>query len=215
MGRRRRRRRRRVNAASERGKTRGWESKTAGAYCVDASVRPSGLNAAAIVDLGGGRSGQYVAVQLRNESPSAHAWSSFWCAAGIMLRWAEEEEEEEEEEEVLAPALDEAAPPLPRDTPRRPRGSNSRALNVRHMSCCRGPIGRAPSPSPYISVCTTNSCLPSGRITVYFIYASTVRGRGDEKKKKNPSLTEAEPTRNRVRTARVRVIVTSEHACGR
>jgi hypothetical protein len=32
-------------------------------YCVDASVFPSGLKAAAIVDLGGGKRGQYLADQ--------------------------------------------------------------------------------------------------------------------------------------------------------
>jgi hypothetical protein len=39
--------------------------------CVEASVFPSGLNAAAIVDLGGGTSGQYCADRCRNDSASA------------------------------------------------------------------------------------------------------------------------------------------------
>ena len=39
-------------------------------YCVEASVRPSGLNAAAIVDLGGGTKGQYFADKCRNDSAS-------------------------------------------------------------------------------------------------------------------------------------------------
>jgi hypothetical protein len=39
-------------------------------YCVEASVVPSGLNAAAIVDLGGGSNGQYLADKRRNVSAS-------------------------------------------------------------------------------------------------------------------------------------------------
>ena len=39
-------------------------------YCVEASVLPSGLNAAAIVDLGGGTNGQYLADKWRNVSAS-------------------------------------------------------------------------------------------------------------------------------------------------
>lgn len=38
--------------------------------CVEASVLPSGLKAAAIVDLGGGNSGQYLADRCRNVSAS-------------------------------------------------------------------------------------------------------------------------------------------------
>lgn len=37
---------------------------------VEASVFPSGLNAAAIVDLGGGNSGQYLAEKCLNDSAS-------------------------------------------------------------------------------------------------------------------------------------------------
>jgi hypothetical protein len=39
-------------------------------HCVEASVFPSGLNAAAMVDLGGGTNGQYLADKCRNDSAS-------------------------------------------------------------------------------------------------------------------------------------------------
>ena len=39
-------------------------------HCVEASVFPSGLKAAAIVDLGGGNNGQYFAEKCRNDSAS-------------------------------------------------------------------------------------------------------------------------------------------------
>jgi hypothetical protein len=39
-------------------------------YCVEARTFPSGLNAAAIVDLGAGNKGQYLADKCRSESAS-------------------------------------------------------------------------------------------------------------------------------------------------
>lgn len=39
-------------------------------HCVEARVFPSGLNAAAMVDLGGGIKGQYLADKCRNDSAS-------------------------------------------------------------------------------------------------------------------------------------------------
>ena len=39
-------------------------------YCVEARVFPSGLNAAAMVDLGGGTKGQYLADKFRKDSAS-------------------------------------------------------------------------------------------------------------------------------------------------
>ncbi len=39
-------------------------------HCVEASALPSGLKAAAIVDLGGGTNGQYFADKCRNVSAS-------------------------------------------------------------------------------------------------------------------------------------------------
>lgn len=39
-------------------------------YCVEASTFPSGLNAAAMVDRGGGNKGQYLADKCRNDSAS-------------------------------------------------------------------------------------------------------------------------------------------------
>jgi hypothetical protein len=41
-------------------------------YWVEASVFPSGLKAAAMVDLGGGKSGQYLAEKCLSDSDSAH-----------------------------------------------------------------------------------------------------------------------------------------------
>jgi hypothetical protein len=40
--------------------------------CVEARTFPSGLNAAAIVDLGAGNKGQYLADKCRSESASTH-----------------------------------------------------------------------------------------------------------------------------------------------
>ena len=105
-------------------------------YCVDASVRPSGLKAAAMVERGGGRKGQYVAVQLRSESPSAHDASSLWCVVAGMRAG---NDPEEAVPVLLHARAAEAAPPRPRE-PSRPEGSSSRARTVRHMSCCGGPI---------------------------------------------------------------------------
>jgi len=104
-------------------------------HCVDASVRPSGLKAAAMVDLGGGRSGQYVAVQLRSASPSAHAWSSRACESACPACVAADEGE------AALGCRDEAPPPRHRD-PSRALGSSSRARSVRHRSWF-GPIALA------------------------------------------------------------------------
>lgn len=51
------------------------EKEKASTHCVDARVFPSWLKAAAIVDLGGGTRGQYLADKCRNDSASTLKWS--------------------------------------------------------------------------------------------------------------------------------------------
>lgn len=48
----------------------GTLAKLKSTYCVDASIFPSGLKAAAIVDLGGGSKGQYLADKCSKDSAS-------------------------------------------------------------------------------------------------------------------------------------------------
>lgn len=87
-------------------------SLTVWSPCVDAMSFPSGLNAAAIVDRGAGRSSLYVAVHRASASPSAHARSAVSGAR------ASEEEPRAEPRDV------DGNPPR---GPSRPRGSSSRA----------------------------------------------------------------------------------------
>ena len=49
----------------------GKKKRQAAINCVEARVLPSGLNAAAMVDRGGGNNGQYLADKCLNESASA------------------------------------------------------------------------------------------------------------------------------------------------